>query len=410
MLARFSGANFASFWRRLPGETGDCLVEENMIKRSLLAVLVTTNLLLVCAVVFQEAGAEVHLPVLQRSHAASHPALSRATERRTEIVEVAKKISPSIVSVGASRTSYMVSPFFDFFSDYAIFPYQEKVPYLGSGVILSADGLVVTNYHVVENAEDVFVTLMDGRELPAKLLDADTVLDVALLKVDGKDLPAVTIGNSDDLMVGEWALAMGNPFGNLIGDPHPTVTVGVISAVKRSFRAGGGSPRVYQDMIQTDAAINPGNSGGALINVAGELVGINTFIMSRSGGSVGIGFAIPVNRVKAVVDEIVQHKRIRSRLVDFRVQNANERLARILGARASKGAVVAEILRGGPAQRAGFQVGDIITAVDGVPVSDAEDFTIKVWTLQVGKTVRCEIDRAGNRLELDYTIAEARPR
>jgi S1-C subfamily serine protease len=163
-------------------------------------------------------------------------------------------------------------------------------------------------------------------------------------------------------------------------------------------------------MIQTDAAINPGNSGGALINVAGELVGINTFIMSRSGGSVGIGFAIPVNRVKAVVDEIVQHKRIRSRLVDFRVQNANERLARILGARASKGAVVAEILRGGPAQRAGFQVGDIITAVDGVPVSDAEDFTIKVWTLQVGKTVRCEIDRAGNRLELDYTIAEARPR
>jgi serine protease Do len=274
----------------------------------------------------------------------------------------------------------MVSPFFDFFSDYAIFPYQEKVPYLGSGVILSADGLVVTNYHVVENAEDVFVTLMDGRELPAKLLDADTVLDVALLKVDGKDLPAVTIGNSDDLMVGEWALAMGNPFGNLIGDPHPTVTVGVISAVKRSFRAGGGSPRVYQDMIQTDAAINPGNSGGALINVAGELVGINTFIMSRSGGSVGIGFAIPVNRVKAVVDEIVQHKRIRSRLVDFRVQNANERLARILGARASKGAVVAEILRGGPAQRAGFQVGDIITAVDGVPVSDAEDFTIKVWT------------------------------
>lgn len=381
-----------------------------MIKRSLLAVLVTTNLLLVCAVVFQEAGAEVHLPVLQRSHAASHPALSRATERRTEIVEVAKKISPSIVSVGASRTSYMVSPFFDFFSDYAIFPYQEKVPYLGSGVILSADGLVVTNYHVVENAEDVFVTLMDGRELPAKLLDADTVLDVALLKVDGKDLPAVTIGNSDDLMVGEWALAMGNPFGNLIGDPHPTVTVGVISAVKRSFRAGGGSPRVYQDMIQTDAAINPGNSGGALINVAGELVGINTFIMSRSGGSVGIGFAIPVNRVKAVVDEIVQHKRIRSRLVDFRVQNANERLARILGARASKGAVVAEILRGGPAQRAGFQVGDIITAVDGVPVSDAEDFTIKVWTLQVGKTVRCEIDRAGNRLELDYTIAEARPR
>jgi len=342
-----------------------------------------------------------------KAHALSTSSLSRASARRTEIVDAAEKAFPSIVSVGASRTTYMVSPFFDFFSDFAIFPYQEKIPYLGSGVIVSENGLIVTNYHVIEQAEDVFVTLSDGRELPATVVARDPVLDLAILKVQAKNLPAIKMGDSDDLMVGEWVLAVGNPFGNLIGDPHPTVTVGVVSALRRSFRSAGPTPRVYQDMIQTDAAINPGNSGGALVNVAGELVGINTFIVSRSGGSIGIGFAIPVNRVKALVDEVSKFGRLRPKLVDFRVQNVNARVARILGSELTKGAVVAEIQKNGPAYKAGLRVGDIITNVNGHPVENAEDVFANIWAQPVGTTVRCQIERGGKKLMVEFTVSEA---
>lgn len=333
---------------------------------------------------------------------------SRTNARRTELVEAAEHVSPSIVSVGASRTSYVVSPFFDFFSDFAIFPYQEKIPYLGSGVIVSKDGLIVTNSHVIEQAEDVFVTLSDGRELPATVVAVDSVLDLALLKVNATNLPAIKMGDSDDLMVGEWVLAMGNPFGNLIGDPHPTVTVGVVSALKRSFRSGGPSPKVYQDMIQTDAAINPGNSGGALVNALGELVGINTFIVSRSGGSIGIGFAIPVNRVKALVEEVTRYGRLRPKLVDFRVQNLNARIARILGSRATSGVVVSEIQRNGPAYKAGLRVGDIITAVNGHEVRTTDDIFANIWAQPVGTAIQCDVDRAGRKLSIEFKIAEAR--
>jgi serine protease Do len=333
---------------------------------------------------------------------------TRTNARRTELVEAAERVSPSIVSVGASRTSYVVSPFFDFFSDFAIFPYQEKIPYLGSGVIVSKDGLIVTNSHVIEQAEDVFVTLSDGRELPATVVAVDSVLDLALLKVNATNLPAIKMGDSDDLMVGEWVLAMGNPFGNLIGDPHPTVTVGVVSALKRSFRSGGPSPKVYQDMIQTDAAINPGNSGGALVNALGELVGINTFIVSRSGGSIGIGFAIPVNRVKALVEEVTRYGRLRPKLVDFRVQNLNARIARILGSRATSGVVVAEIQRNGPAYKAGLRVGDIITAVNGHEVRTTDDIFANIWAQPVGTAIQCDVDRAGRKLSIEFKIAEAR--
>ncbi|GIX44116.1 MAG: MucD protein [Candidatus Sumerlaea sp.] len=345
--------------------------------------------------------------IIDSVHAAP-PQASRTESRRTEIVEAAEKVSPAIVSVGASRTSYVVSPFFDFFHDYAIFPYQEKIPYLGSGVIISSDGLIVTNYHVIENAEDVFVTLSDGRELPVSVVAADSIVDLALLKANATNLPAAKLGDSDDLMVGEWVLAMGNPFGNLIGDPHPTVTVGVVSALKRSFRSAGPSPKVYQDMIQTDAAINPGNSGGALVNAAGEVIGINTFIVSRTGGSIGIGFAIPINRVKGLVEEVRKYGRIRPKFVDFRVQNANARIARILGARSKEGAVVSEIQRNGPAYRGGLRVGDIIVEVDGQPVRSADDLSLYLSSLQVGSTVTCIVDRGGQKLRVTFTIEEAR--
>jgi serine protease Do len=331
---------------------------------------------------------------------------SRATQRRTEIVDAAERVAPAIVSVGASRTGYLVNPYADYFQRHLVYPYTEKIPYLGSGVIVTPDGLVVTNYHVVQKAEDLFVTLMDGSELKATLLDADPMVDIAILKVEGTKLPTAPLGNSDDIMVGEWALAMGNPFGNLIGDPKPTVTLGVVSATRRSFRSGGDTARVYNDMIQTDAAINPGNSGGALINSAGELMGINTFIMSRSGGSEGIGFSIPVNRVKQLVDEVTRYKRIRNRLVDFSVQTLNERIGKLIGTGAKKGVVISEMLKSGPAQKAGLRVGDVITSVDGRPVSEAPDFDAYVWTQPVGTRVKCKLDRSGLPLTLEYEITE----
>jgi serine protease Do len=299
-----------------------------------------------------------------------------------------------------------VSPYASFFSDFTIFKDKQKIPYLGSGVIVDPDGLIVTNYHVVENMKDVFVTLSDGRELPGNVLDADTALDVALVKVEAKNLPAAKMGDSNNLLVGEWVLAMGNPFGNLIGDPTPTVTAGVISALKRNFRPSTELKRVYQNMIQTDAAINPGNSGGALINSAGELVGINTFIMSRSGGAEGIGFAIPVNRVKSVIDEIVKHGHIRSRLMDFQVQNLTPRLAKMLETSAKTGAVVTQVADSGPAAAAGIKVGDVITKVNGQAVADDQDLQIKVWTNQVGSHVQLTIDRAGQAVTTNYELME----
>jgi serine protease Do len=378
-------------------------------KNRIILLLATLNVALLVTSGLREFGVMRRGDLIQSASAApASVAPAGAAARRTEFVTAAERVSPSIVSVGASRTGYMVSPFADFFSNFAVFPYEEKVPYLGSGVIVDPSGLIVTNFHVVENTSEVFVTLLDGREFPPKVQGADAVTDVAMLKIEGKNLPSVKLGDSDDLMVGEWVLAMGNPFGNLIGDPHPTVTAGVVSALRRSFRPSGGLQRVYQDMIQTDAAINPGNSGGALINCAGELVGINTFIMSRSGGAEGIGFAIPVSKVKAVIEEILIHKRVRTRLMDFHVQNMNERIARMVGARSTEGAVVSEIAPGGPAQKAGLHIGDVIVSVDGRKVRKADDFTLYVYSQQVGATVKCDVDRKGQRMEIDYELTEAK--
>ncbi|MEI7634854.1 MAG: trypsin-like peptidase domain-containing protein [bacterium] len=352
-------------------------------------------------------GLGVPAVVSQASAAAANAPQGSAMARRTEIVDAAERVSPAVVSIGASRTSYVFSPVQDFFSNFTISPYKEKIPYLGSGVIIDPDGLVITNDHVVRGASEIFVTMMDGRELSAMPIDSDEFLDVALLKVNEKNLPAVKMGNSDELMVGEWVLAMGNPFGNVISDPRPTVTVGVVSALGRSFRADGAAQRIYQNMIQTDAAINPGNSGGPLINASGELVGINTFIVSRSGGSEGVGFAIPVNHVKIVADEIIKHGRFRSRMVDFHVLNVNGRMARMVGSQAASGAIVADIARAGPAERAGLRVGDIVVSVNGCAIKNVKDFASQFWTQQVGSTVRCEVDRGGKKLTIDYTITEA---
>src|SRR6185503_20605629 len=173
--------------------------------------------------------------------------------------------------------------------------------------IVDRSGIVLTNEHVVRNAEDIQVTLPDGRQMPGKLLGASAIYDLAVVRIQGDRLPAATMGNSDDLLVGEWAIAIGNPFGYLLNDPQPSVSVGVISATHRDVKSSATETGVYKDMIQTDASINPGNSGGPLINGDGEVIGINTFIFTQSGGSIGLGFAIPINMARRVMDEVSRY-------------------------------------------------------------------------------------------------------
>ena len=234
---------------------------------------------------------------------------------KSPVAAVAHQVSPAVVTIGAVKES--LRPADDFFRAFVIRQDQYQ-PYLGSGVLIGSDGHILTNVHVIDGAKRILVTFSDGREFPATVVAADPLQDIALLKIEAKDLPdPLVLGDSDSLQIGEDVIALGNPFGPMMQDPRPTVTRGVVSAVHRNFRPNANADRVYTDMIQTDAAINPGNSGGPLVDMDGNVVGVNTFIFSRSGGSHGIGFAIPVNRVKAMLEEIRQHGRLRNVAVDF---------------------------------------------------------------------------------------------
>ncbi len=334
---------------------------------------------------------------------------SGGSPRQTPIVHLAQRISPAVVSIGAVRTTYEVDPFFqDFFAPYFSIPRKTRQPYVGSGFIVDSNGLVVTNWHVIEGAERVFVTLPDGREFAASLVDADPFSDVALLRVEAKGLPSVEFGDSDSLMIGETVAAFGNPFGNYIEDPRPTITVGVVSALKRSFRPDPARKRVYLDMIQTDAAINPGNSGGPLVTLDEKVIGMNAFIVSTSGGSVGLGFAIPSNRVKGIVDEILQYGRLRPLLRDFFYVSMNPRLARYLGVPMREGALVHTVVAGGPAEKAGLREGDILVKANGQAIRTQADLDLQIAARQVGEVLELEAVRGDQIIKSAYTIQEAR--
>ncbi|MGH7544468.1 MAG: trypsin-like peptidase domain-containing protein, partial [Gemmatimonadota bacterium] len=295
------------------------------------------------------------------SSAAAQPA-SIDESRRNAIVVAAERVGPAVVSVNVVATQVVRSrPFFDdpFFG--GLFGPQERlrqVEGLGSGFIVSQDGYIVTNQHVVSGATQILVTLMDGRQLPAELVAADEMTDLAVLKIDGENLPVAPLGDSDDIMIGEWAIAIGNPFGYLLADRNPSVTVGVISALGRDVRPGQGEDgeQVWSNMIQTDAAINPGNSGGPLVNSQGEVIGVNSFIFSRSGGSIGLGFAIPIDRAKRALADVVEFGSIRRPWTGLHVSTetppANGRLsAGVIGTRGDPGS---------PAAEAGHREGDLL--------------------------------------------------
>src|SRR2546426_3573362 len=300
------------------------------------------------------------------------PAVGRAeasetlsSSRRNAIVVAAERASPAVVSVSVVTTRVVrTDPFGGLLHDefferfYPPMEYRERIPGLGSGVIVDPGGLVLTNEHVVRNADQITVTLTDGRQFPATLLGATSTYDLAVLKVNGKNLPAAPLGDSDHLLVGEWAIAIGNPFGYLLNDTQPTGTAGVISATRRAIKAAATESGVYKNMIQTDAAINPGNSGGPLVNGDGEVIGINTFIFTQGGGSLGIGFAIPINLARRVLGEIQRYGHVRATWPGMLVQPVTPYLARRLGLTELGGVIVARGDPRRPAAPAGLRGGD----------------------------------------------------
>ena len=266
---------------------------------------------------------------------------------------------------------------------------------LGSAVLMSPEGYLLTNNHVVLNADQIVVALKDGRETLARVIGSDPETDLAVLKIDLKNLPAITIGRSDTLRIGDIALAIGNPFG--VGQ---TTTMGIISATGRN-QLGLNN---YEDFIQTDAAINPGNSGGALVDANGNLTGINTAIFTKSGGSQGIGFAIPINLAMEVMKSIIEHGQVIRGWLGIEVQPLTQELAESFGLSGRPGIVVAGILRDGPAQKAGLQLGDVILSIDGEPASDGRRSMNQVARIKPSDKITIQVMRNGKELKLTAEV------
>jgi serine protease Do len=337
-----------------------------------------------------------------------------SNSRQNAITRAVAAASPTVVGINVTsvRTYYRRSPFFDdpffrqFFGDEEI---QKKVQSLGSGFIVSPDGYIITNQHVVENALEIIVTREGGRQYVAEKIGEDITSDVALLKIDGKDLPYARLGNSDDVIIGEWAIALGNPFGLFDISSKPTVTVGVISAVDQDF--GRQEDRVYEDMIQTDAAINGGNSGGPLVNSQGEVIGMNAWIISGSetmSANIGLGFAIPINRVKRVFTDLLNYGRVdRSFWTGIHYDVVTPNIARYLGLKTTRGAIVSEIDNNSPAEKAGLEVGDVIFAINGRDINNFNDITtiIDNLDLKAGDALEFRIYRPRRFLTIRVKLA-----
>ncbi len=334
-------------------------------------------------------------------------------KRRTYITEVVKQINPAVVGINVIQLKRYVqrSPFFmedplwqmlwpELFQNRQI---VRKVQSLGSGFIISKDGYIVTNQHVVEDAAKIVVTTTDGKQHEAEIVGTDLVSDLALLKIKGHSFPYIRFGNSDDIMVGEWVIAFGNPFGLFELNSEPTVTVGVVSAVNRDWGKMDQSGRIYLDMIQTDAAINPGNSGGPLVNVNGECIGVNTFIYTGSAntrGFIGIGFAIPSNKVKEIINLLKTRGKVdRNVWTGIEVQELDENMARALGIQV-KGVIVTRVEKNSPAYKAGIRVDDIITAIEGKKVESFHDARsiMDNLDLKVGDILKITIYRNGKTM------------
>lgn len=336
-------------------------------------------------------------------------------QRANAIVVAAQRVSPSVVSITVVQTKVVsATPFFspfadDFFQDFFrdFFPeryYQQQIRSLGTGLIISPDGYIVTNEHVVSNATRINITLPDSRQFEAQIIATDVTHDLALLRIDANDLPYAQLGDSDNLMIGEWVVAFGNPFGFLLEDTRPTVTVGVVSALNRSIKSTR-EDRVYKNMIQTDAAINPGNSGGPLVNILGEVVALNTAIFTSGGGSEGIGFARPVNDLKKFISEAREHGRVRIPWIGLWMKEITPDIAESMNIQ-QYGVLVSGVDEESGAQRAGIKEGDRIVSINDRSIARMTDWNRFVSNVYVGDKFDVTLLRGSDSLQFSFVVEE----
>lgn len=347
---------------------------------------ITAGLLAACS------GESVKLELVQSLAAqrSARPDADPVTQtRRTAIVEASQRVSAAVVSITVTSHRQLTpqTPF-DFFF---VPPSPREQQSFGTGFIIRSDGVIVTNQHVVSGAEKIIVTLSDGTDVPGNLLGEDAVTDIAVVRIERKSLPVVGTGKSTDLMIGEWVVALGNPFAYLLGNAEPTVTAGVVSAVHRNILPGRDQSGLYLDMIQTDAAINQGNSGGPLANALGEVIGVNSSILSSSGGSIGLGFAIPIERALRVADEILNHGSVRRAWTGIDVAGP-ENLAEW---KSQGGALVSNVIAQGPGDAGGVKKGDVLTRANNRALRNYLDWEAVKLDLQVGDPVQLVVRRDG---------------
>jgi serine protease Do len=338
------------------------------------------------------------------------------------VINVADTVGKAVVSISTERTAkggmyYFRGPggglpggedefFQKFFEDFFGAPREReyKQTGLGSGFIVDAEGYILTNEHVISGADKITVTLSDGREFIGKVTGKDPRSDLAMVKIKADDLPTVTLGSSRDLKIGQWVVAIGNPFGFALPNPEPTVTVGVISASHRSLGRITPANKDYNNLIQTDAAINPGNSGGPLVNLKGEVIGINVAIISLTGGYQGLGFAIPIDSVKRVMNALKEGKTIIYGWLGVGAQEVNEELRKHFGLEEKKGALVSNVIEDSPAAKAGIRPGDIIVEIDNKPIENVAQLLDVVGDLEAGKTVNVRVIRDKQSMVIETMI------
>jgi len=331
--------------------------------------------------------------------------------RDNAIVRATRAVAPAVVSINVIQFQATHDPRREFLERFGFIPRQRfvrPVQNMGSGLIVSADGLIVTNQHVVAGARQIAVILSDGSQFPAQVVDEVERYDLAVLRIDGTNLPVAPLAAGDDLQIGEWAIAIGSPFGLLLADTRPTVTVGVISALNRDIKKNENDPTTYLGMIQTDAAINPGNSGGPLVNTRGEVVGINTFIFSESGGSVGIGFAVPAARVRTVLDEIHRYGHYRDIDLGVALLPLSRSVMQYLKTRDAAGVAVYDVRQESPAWKAGLRSEDILREMGGARVTSLSLIERLIFNSNVGDHLTFRAERGGETWTGELILEERR--
>ena len=391
--------------------------------KNILLVILTAALLISIAYIFTRDDDKITFTQDETNNNIK-PALFQDTDKTTDditrsrrniITETVKKVSPAVVGINVIEIQQYRDPLGSFFDDPFFSQFfgdrrsgTREVKELGSGYIISPDGYIVTNDHVAGNASRITVTLTDGISYDAKLIGSDPVSDIALLKIDGENFPYIEPGNSDEIIIGEWAIALGNPFGLFEVNDKPTVTVGVISATSMNLEPI--NDRYYLNMIQTDAAINGGNSGGPLVNSLGEVIGMNTLIFTAgSQGSIGLGFAIPINKVKTIIAELKEKGKIdRDFEIGMRIQSIDESIAKYYNLERTKGVIITKVYPGTPSDKAGLQVGDIILKINEFQINNDNTIFGVFYEFRTGQEIDISIFRDGEELNKKMLLEQSR--